>query len=153
MEHSLSAVKVSSLYPDGHGGQPAYGEEGGRLVFEQLKSFLSQDVIDLLASALPPVLILLGLAFAALWEDRAYDRPMQKQFDTVIRLLRESLKEHGIEEIFSMKSGIASTETAADRILFLATFRVHRLLTAKKVPDIQVGMIPTIWKILPYRSL
>ena len=92
-------------------------------------------------------------AFAALWEDRTYDRPMQKQFDTVIRLLRESLKEHGIEEIFSMKSRIASTETAADRILFLAIFRVHRLLTAKKVPDIQVGMIPTIWKILPYRSL
>ena len=40
-------------------------------------------------------------AFSALWEDRTYDRPMQKQFDTVIRLLRE----HGIEDIFSMKSG------------------------------------------------
>ena len=44
-------------------------------------------------------------AFSALWEDRVYDRSMQKQFDTVIRLLRETLKEQGIEEIFSMKSG------------------------------------------------
>ena len=40
-------------------------------------------------------------AFTTLWEDREYDRPMQKQFDTVIRLLRE----YGIERIFSMKSG------------------------------------------------
>ena len=44
-------------------------------------------------------------AFSALWEDRTYDRPMQKQLDTVIRLLRETLREYGIEEIFSMKSG------------------------------------------------
>ena len=44
-------------------------------------------------------------AFSALWEDRIYDRPMQKQLDTVIRLLRETLREYGIEEIFSMKSG------------------------------------------------
>ena len=43
--------------------------------------------------------------FSALWEDRVYDRPMQKQLDTVIRLLRETLREYGIEEIFSMKSG------------------------------------------------
>ena len=34
------------------------------MIFEQLKQLLSQDVIDLLASALPPVLILLGLAVA-----------------------------------------------------------------------------------------
>ena len=44
-------------------------------------------------------------AFSALWEDRSYDRPMQKQLDTVIRLLRDTLREHGAEEIFSMKSG------------------------------------------------
>ena len=44
-------------------------------------------------------------AFLALWEDRVYDRPMQKQLDTVIRLLRETLREFGIEDIFSMKSG------------------------------------------------
>ena len=46
-----------------------------------------------------------GEAFSTLWEDRIYDRPMQKQLDTVIRLLRETLREHGIEDIFSMKSG------------------------------------------------
>ena len=40
------------------------GEEGGTLVSEQLKSLLSQNMIDLLASALPPVLILLGLTVA-----------------------------------------------------------------------------------------
>ncbi len=45
-------------------------------------------------------------AFSALWEGRTYDRPMQKQLDTVIRLLRETLREYGIEEIFSMKSGM-----------------------------------------------
>ena len=45
-------------------------------------------------------------AFSAMWEDRVYDRPMQKQFDTIIRLMREALREHGIEEIFSMKSGV-----------------------------------------------
>ena len=32
------------------------------MVFEEMKSFLSQDVIDLLAAVLPPALILLGLA-------------------------------------------------------------------------------------------
>ena len=30
---------------------------------------------------------------------------MQKQLDTVIRLLRETLREHWIEDIFEMKSG------------------------------------------------
>ena len=44
-------------------------------------------------------------ACSALWEDREYDRPMQKQLDTVIRLLRETLREYGVEEIFSMGSG------------------------------------------------
>ncbi|MBR3015813.1 MAG: response regulator [Clostridia bacterium] len=44
-------------------------------------------------------------AFFALWEDRVYDRPMQKQLDTVIRMLRETLREYGIEDMFSMKSG------------------------------------------------
>ena len=34
------------------------------MVFEQLKQLLSQDMIDLLAYALPAVLILLGLSVA-----------------------------------------------------------------------------------------
>lgn len=44
-------------------------------------------------------------AFACLYEDRLYDRPMQKQLDTLIRAMRETLREYGIEEIFEMKSG------------------------------------------------
>lgn len=42
-------------------------------------------------------------AFAILWEDRLYDRPMQKQLDGVIRSMRETLREYGIEQIFEMK--------------------------------------------------
>lgn len=44
-------------------------------------------------------------AFATLWEDRLYDRSMQKQFDVIIRSLRETLRGHGIEAIFEMKKG------------------------------------------------
>ena len=44
-------------------------------------------------------------AFSILWEDRMYDRPMQKQFDVIIRSLRSTLQEHGIASIFEMKSG------------------------------------------------
>ncbi len=43
-------------------------------------------------------------AFAVLWEDRMYDRPMQKQLDTLIRLLRSTLTDYGIGEIFELKS-------------------------------------------------
>ena len=45
-------------------------------------------------------------AFAILWGDRLYDRPMQKQFDVIIRSLRETLKENGVEEIFEIKGGM-----------------------------------------------
>ena len=44
-------------------------------------------------------------AFAMLWEDTLYDRSMQKQLDVVIRSMRATLKEYGIEEIFEMQSG------------------------------------------------
>lgn len=44
-------------------------------------------------------------AFAILWEDRQYDRPMQKQLDGIIRSLRTTLQEYGIEEIFELKGG------------------------------------------------
>lgn len=44
-------------------------------------------------------------AFAVLWEDALYDRPMQKQLDVVVRSLRATLKEYGIDEIFEMQSG------------------------------------------------
>ena len=44
-------------------------------------------------------------AFSVLWEDRDYDRGMQKSFDVVIRRLRETLREYKIEKIFEMKQG------------------------------------------------
>ena len=44
--------------------------------------------------------------FAAVWEDRAYDRRMQKQFDVYIRSLRETLREYGVTEIMTMEKGV-----------------------------------------------
>ena len=44
-------------------------------------------------------------AFAVLWEDAMYDRPMQKQLDVIIRSLKATLKEYGISEIFEMQGG------------------------------------------------
>ena len=46
-----------------------------------------------------------GDAFAALYENTDYNRSMQKQFDVVIRSLRQTLKDNGISEIFEMHSG------------------------------------------------
>lgn len=40
-----------------------------------------------------------------LWEDRPYDRKLQKQLDVYIRSLRDTLKEYGIERIFVMTGG------------------------------------------------
>jgi len=50
-------------------------------------------------------------AFAVLWEDRMYDRPMQKQLDAIIRLLRSTLREYGIGEIFELKSAVMRLRT------------------------------------------
>ena len=44
--------------------------------------------------------------FAAIWEDRLYDRKQQKQFDVYIRSLRETLREYGIPEILEMEKGV-----------------------------------------------
>ena len=44
-------------------------------------------------------------AFSTLWEDRPYDRSMQKQFDVIIRSMRETLREYGIGEIFELAKG------------------------------------------------
>ena len=45
-------------------------------------------------------------AFAVLWEDRLYDRSMQKQFDVIVRSMKDTLSEYGIEDIFETKSGL-----------------------------------------------
>lgn len=44
--------------------------------------------------------------FSAVWEDRLYDRRMQKQLDVYIRSLRETLQEYDIPQIMEMKKGI-----------------------------------------------
>lgn len=43
---------------------------------------------------------------AAIWEDKMYDRKMQKQLDVYIRSLREVLRDYGISEIMKMDKGI-----------------------------------------------
>lgn len=40
-----------------------------------------------------------------LWEDRPYDRKLQKQLDVYVRSMRDTLKEYGITCIFEMSRG------------------------------------------------
>lgn len=44
-------------------------------------------------------------AFAALYEDTLYSRPMQKQLDVVIRSLRRTLCAYGVGDILQMQKG------------------------------------------------
>ena len=44
-------------------------------------------------------------AFSVLWEDSIYDRSMQKQMDVIVRSLRATLQEAGVEEILEVQSG------------------------------------------------
>ena len=43
--------------------------------------------------------------FYVIWEEGEYDRKHQKYLDTVIRDLRKTLREYGIEEIFELSRG------------------------------------------------
>ena len=43
--------------------------------------------------------------FSVLWEERDYDRTMQKQLDVVIRSLKDTLQEYDISEILSIERG------------------------------------------------
>ncbi len=45
-------------------------------------------------------------AFAGLYENVLYDRPKQKQFDVIIRSLKTTLDNNGINEIFEMQGGL-----------------------------------------------
>lgn len=49
--------------------------------------------------------------FAALWEDRTYDRGMQKQLDTNIRSLRETLRGYGVDELLDTSRGTLRVDT------------------------------------------
>ncbi len=46
-----------------------------------------------------------AVAFAALYEDEMYDRKMQKQFDVIIRSLKTTLAENGVDDILEIESG------------------------------------------------
>ena len=43
--------------------------------------------------------------FAVLFEDKQYDRSMQKQLDVIIRSLRDTLRKYGSEDIFELSRG------------------------------------------------
>ncbi|MBR0308373.1 MAG: response regulator [Mogibacterium sp.] len=61
-------------------------------------------------------------AFAMIYEDRLYDRPMQKQLDSIIRYMRESLRAYGIEDVFELSSGqlrICPEKVSCDLYRFL----------------------------------
>ena len=60
---------------------------------------------------------------AILWEDRMYDRRMQKQLDVYIRSLRDTLRERGIDQILEMQKGslrIRPELMTCDAYLFFA---------------------------------
>jgi len=49
--------------------------------------------------------------YAALWEEGLYDYSKQKYLDVIIRSLRETLREAGIEEILEIKGGFLRVRT------------------------------------------
>ena len=62
-------------------------------------------------------------AAAVLWEDRPYDRSMQKQLDVIIRSLRTTLEAAGAQEIFELQKGtmrIVPEKLDCDMYRFLA---------------------------------
>ena len=50
---------------------------------------------------------------AAMWEDRLYDRRMQKHLDVYIRSLRDTLREYGTQEILQVERGILRVDPNA----------------------------------------
>ena len=44
-------------------------------------------------------------AFTEMWEDREYDSRAQNYFNVVVNSLRETLRRHGVSEIFEMNGG------------------------------------------------
>lgn len=52
-------------------------------------------------------------AFHTLWPDTEYGRPQQKQLDVIIRSLRATLREHGIDELLVLEHGMLRIEPQA----------------------------------------
>lgn len=103
VEHAL-APKIQKKYP--HIFARTFGEfdfliDGKSVRFQRSKSKeLLAFLIDRHGAGVKR-----AVAFAALYEDALYDRSMQKQFDVIIRSLKDTLNENGIEDVFDMKSG------------------------------------------------
>ena len=96
-----------------------------------------------------------GELFAAVWEDRLYDRKQQKQIDVYIRSLRETLREYGAAQIMEMEKGIlrVKPETfSCDAYLFFSgdsdainTFR-GEYLSAYSWASITEGILS--WRVM-----
>lgn len=99
-----ASVKQTTVYP--HIFARTFGEfdfliDGKPVRFARLKSKeLLAYLIDKCGAG-----VTRAVAFAALYEDVLYDRKMQKQFDVIIRSLRDTLAENGVEDIFENKAG------------------------------------------------
>lgn len=60
---------------------------------------------------------------SVIWEDRVYDRRQQKHLDTYIRVLRQTLKEYGIESMLDMQGGslrVVPDQFVCDAYLFFS---------------------------------
>lgn len=58
--------------------------------------------------------------FAVLFEDKQYDRSMQKQLDVIIRSLRETLRKIDAEDIFLKTAGYPIKNRIPCRLVFLS---------------------------------
>lgn len=104
IDYALTHKTVSA--PTAHIAARTFGEfdlliDGAPLTFSRTKA---KELLAFLIDR-NGAMITRAFAFAALYEDEPYDRPMQKQFDVIVRSLKDTLKENGISEIFEMKSG------------------------------------------------
>ena len=86
-------------------------------------------------------------AFSILWEDRMYDRPMQKQFDAILRSLRDTLAECGagdiLGEVIKWVSG-KGADIAIDQLLQVDNHFVYstgKLMVGDEPKTISLGIL------------
>ncbi|MBQ9869934.1 MAG: response regulator [Ruminococcus sp.] len=103
IDHALSS---HTFYMDAHITAQTFGDfelfiDGKTVLFGRSKS---KELLAYLIEKRGKS-ITRGQAFEVLYEDKEYDRSMQKQFDNVIRNLRDVLKQYGAQEIFVLERG------------------------------------------------
>lgn len=101
IEHALAN---HSFHSDAHIIAKTFGDfdlfvDGQTVIFKRSKS---KELFAYLIEKRGRI-VTRAQAFTALYEDKEYDRPMQKQFDNVIRNLRDVLKEYGADRIFVLE--------------------------------------------------